>query len=499
MLPHPSPTPSYWTRSPISLQSSPPDFTQTPIVILGTGLTAVSVAYSLLPLTSAPVLVLDARSPCDGATGRNGGHCKVVPHEELSKLTPRFGAQRAAELVRFQMRHLASLREVCELVDAEAAGEKTEFREVETVDLYIDKEVFRDAKGNVETMRGVMPDVEVKVWEADEAREHFGANSRCHGAISYKAGALYPYRLVTGLWKYLLKRYPSRLAIIAHAPATSISVSPSPSAPFLIHTPSRTYSARHIIHATNAYASHLISSLRDRIVPVRAHMTSQRPGSLFPSLTSPGLRSWSVIYGQGFEYVTQRPSPDGKGDLLVGGGWARSPSGGADAIDVSADNDVEPFTARYLEGALRDLFAPKWGEGGGVELTWSGIIGVTPDSLPFVGRLGASATARVVPSSVTGTGAGRSVGKAGSGPAEWISAGYNGEGMVFAFLSGTALAAHVAGRESEEMPREPGMPAGKVSDWFPPELYISEERLSGDGVRRDPEGLFSCPPRGTSV
>lgn len=174
MLPHLSPTPSYWTRSAIPLPHSPtpkssPD---APVVILGTGLTAVSVAYALLPLLpSAHLVVLDARSPCNGATGRNGGHCKVVPHEELAKLTPRFGAERAAELVRFQMRHLQSLKEVCELVDANADGEKTEFRDVETVDLYLDEDLFRDARRRVDDMRRVMPDVEVKIWDASEARE----------------------------------------------------------------------------------------------------------------------------------------------------------------------------------------------------------------------------------------------------------------------------------------------------------------------------------------
>lgn len=173
MGPHQSPTPSYWTRSPIPLPSTPPgSFKEPPIIIIGSGITAVSTAYALLPLLpTAHLLVLDARSVCDGATGRNGGHCKVVPHEELAKLTPRFGAERAAALVRFQMRHLECLREICELVDQEGGGTETEFREVETVDLYIEKDVFDDAKGKVEAMRAVMPEVDVKVWAADSARK----------------------------------------------------------------------------------------------------------------------------------------------------------------------------------------------------------------------------------------------------------------------------------------------------------------------------------------
>lgn len=259
------------------------------------------------------------------------------------------------------------------------------------------------------------------------------------------------------------------------------SITADSEAPFRVHTRKGTFLAWHVIHATNAYASHLLPKLGDYIVPVRAYMTVQRPGTLFPKVS--GGRSWSVIYGSGFDYVTQRPSPNGTGDLLVGGGWARSPSRGADTIGVFDDSEVEPATVRYLEGILPTLFEPNWGMGGGLNMAWSGIIAVTPDTLPFVGRLDADITQRPLPRVDFGD---------GPGQAEWIAAGFNGEGMVFAFLSGVALAALVAGSESRERERRPGVPSGRVAEWFPAELYISETRLKGK-VRRDPEGLFSCP------
>ncbi|CAI4217377.1 unnamed protein product [Parascedosporium putredinis] len=132
------------------------------------------------------LIALDARRVCDGATGRNGGHCKLVPHEELAKLTPRFGQARAAELVRFQRRHIACLAAVCALVDAQLGepadpppdvtaaggdsrdddeGRETEFRDVETVDIYLEAGLFDEAKEKVETLRAVMPEIDVRVWE----------------------------------------------------------------------------------------------------------------------------------------------------------------------------------------------------------------------------------------------------------------------------------------------------------------------------------------------
>lgn len=282
------------------------------------------------------------------------------------------------------------------------------------------------------------------------------------------------------LWSHLLKKYPSRLTVLCNTPTTSIS--PGHKAPYLVHTSKGNYPARHVIHATNAYASHLIPSLEGRIVPVRAHMTSQRPGPNFRRFA--GGRSWSVIYPGAFDYVTQRPGTDSSGDLLIGGGLNRSASRGADAIGVSKDDGVDGSVIRYLEGVFPTLFERQPGATS-ADMAWSGIISVTPDGLPFVGRL---ETARAISKSPAGQ---------EPGPAEWIAAGYNGEGMVFAFLCGAALAAYVAGGENELLPRRPGVPGGRVSEWFPPELYVTKERLKG-GVRRDPEGAFSgvpAPPR----
>ena len=49
-------------------------------------------------------------------------------------------------------------------------------------------------------------------------------------------------------------------------------------------------------------------------------------------------------------------------------------------------------------------------------------------------------------------------------PGEWISAGYTGEGMVHAWMSGKALAYMLLGADAE------------IKPWFPEILRISEER-----------------------
>ncbi|KAG1775012.1 hypothetical protein EV702DRAFT_973857 [Suillus placidus] len=50
----------------------------------------------------------------------------------------------------------------------------------------------------------------------------------------------------------------------------------------------------------------------------------------------------------------------------------------------------------------------------------------------------------------------------GAAPVEWIAAGYSGEGMVHAWLSGKAMAEMVLGHEVEE--------------WFQDIIRVSEKR-----------------------
>ena len=172
-LPVPNPTSSFWqskpphpslvdTRSPVLPQ-------EVDVAIIGSGITGAAVARSLLDLsTPDKVVVLEARQLCSGATGRNGGHIKVSPHYELDYLVKAgLSLARAAEVVRFQLRHLGLLKGLCE---AEGVAE-AECREVETVDLYAEEEGFREAQGLVNLSREYVPEFEMEVFNGEEARE----------------------------------------------------------------------------------------------------------------------------------------------------------------------------------------------------------------------------------------------------------------------------------------------------------------------------------------
>jgi len=57
-------------------------------------------------------------------------------------------------------------------------------------------------------------------------------------------------------------------------------------------------------------------------------------------------------------------------------------------------------------------------------------------------------------------------------PGEWIAAGYSGEGMVHAWMSGKAVAHMVLGRERE------------IETWFPEMLRVTEKRWKDADVEK---------------
>ncbi|KAM5385245.1 hypothetical protein ACJZ2D_001206 [Fusarium nematophilum] len=464
--PVPAPTHPYWLDDPpfpALCDVKPDDLpSETDVVIIGSGITGAAVERTLLELSGSKedlgILVCEARQLCSGATGRNGGHIKATPYEVFAMFREKLGSEEARRIARFQRRHLEVLKQVGEVVP------EGEVREVQTVDLFLEREDFEKAKENVEEMREWMPEEECRIWEADEARkevsfEHhvesqslmnvqFGVNDLVVGAISYSAGALWPYRLVTGVWNDLLTRFPN-LSISTSTPVEGVSHNPD-SSPFsyTVNTSRGSIKTQHVIHATNAYAAHLVPSLRGSLTGALAHMSAQRPGESFPA--SQGGRSWSVIYSPGFDYVTQRPdNQDGSpGDLMIGGGFFRSRHQGLDQIGVWDDSQVHALPLMHVRGVMPTVFEPRWGGGSSLVKAWTGILGFTGDLMPFVGR-------------VPGCRAGPKSG------GEWIAAGFNGEGMVWAWLCGTALAVVVLGREEEELEESVGRPGGKLEEWFP--------------------------------
>lgn len=487
------PTVSQWQDDPpfpelVDMQSpgGPPPTAD--IVIIGSGISGVAIARTVLrelqrkgEIAGRRVVVLEARQLCSGATGRNGGHIKPSSHEVFHGLVHKRGLTpaRAARICAFQLSHVDVLTS---LAAAEGIEDLSECRRVETVDFAVDADTDARMKAMVDEFMPHAPDgFQMVSHTAEEARERFGVNGRVAGAVSYPAGALSPYRLVTALWRRLLDEFPGALAVETGTTVEEVRVNDentrsskledAGSFPYAVVTSRGQILARHVVHATNAYTSQLVPGLRGKGTPALCHMTAQRAADYFPD--KDGSRSWSVIFGQGFDYVTQRPT----GEMMIGGGYFQGPKQGMDLMGVSDDTKIDALTVMHLEGVMPTIFDPGYEvEGGGARVirAWSGAIGVTPDFMPLIGRLDPRITSRKVKQDSKGDG--------GVTPGEWISAYFCGDGMVWAWLCGVALGIMITGSEDEVLSAEPGRPAGKLEDWFPSELYAGWERVKGMDV-----------------
>lgn len=218
-------------------------------------------------------------------------------------------------------------------------------------------------------------------------------------------------------------------------------------------------------------------------------MTAQlpRPGLGETKRDWRGMRSF-VLYPSSsfscFDYLTQQlpraqesatyPSPSA--ELMLGGGFLRH-NAHLTEIGNADDRDWNRKVDDYLSNAMGDYF--RVGDNDEKERVigrWGGILAMSTDERPWVGR---------VPESLSHRGAvyrkdNFEWSKEGSislaPPGEWIAAGYSGEGMVHAWLSGKAVALMVLGVDE------------RTEGWFPEVYRITEGRCEGASV----EGMLGA-------
>ncbi|KAL2832728.1 FAD dependent oxidoreductase-domain-containing protein [Aspergillus pseudoustus] len=470
-LPTQNPTSSFWLRSPhpdLAEAQSTELPSEAEVVIIGSGVTGTSIARTLLNSRKPPrdtpnrpaVVILEARDVCSGATGRNGGHI-LETAEEFADLEEKHGLEAATKIMRFRMAHLSEM-----LAVAEEYGitEESQARKVQFLSVYFDEEGWSDAKRRVERLKECLTE-ESREWKLLEGTEIPRELSLPHaqGIVAGPAGAIWPYRFVTGILAHLKQEFPRELVIETNSPVTEITENSGARARhslrYLVQTSRGSVRARHVIHCTNAHASHLIPGLRGRIYPIRGQMSAQYPGNEFPC--QGGKHSWIFNYERGFDYLTQLPQSDTGKMMMLGGGFAQGEQGGLADIGVASDSELSLYADIHLSGALSAVFGREnWGAAPrpSVERMWTGNMGFSADGFPWVGRLPESLTQRENGQGLKG--------------AEWISAAFSGEGMVHAWCCGKAVATMLL-REDGELAES----VAKVLDLLPEQMLVTEQRV----------------------
>lgn len=137
-LPVPNPGPCVWTTRahPLDNYQSTSDLPATSdVLVIGSGFAGVATAYHIVKDNPDPpsVVLLDARSHCSGATGRNGGHIKPDTYYSTSKYERLYGAEQASALQKFESAQVLAVKQL-----VEREGLDCDFHLTRAVDVYMD-------------------------------------------------------------------------------------------------------------------------------------------------------------------------------------------------------------------------------------------------------------------------------------------------------------------------------------------------------------------------
>lgn len=220
IFPNDSPTRSAWQSPPskyAEYRSSDtlPEHTQ--VCIIGTGLSGISTAHHLL--TTDPkiaVVLLEARTFCSAATGRNGGHLTCDLYLSAPALLKAgFTPSQVRQHAQFEIDNFNALTE---LIHKENIA--CEYTPKKRYEICYSQEEFTDALEGVEAMRTCGDELPtVKVWQNPEASQLSGV--QCEGLIEHSyAASISPYKLVSGIMDKLMSKHGDRIQLFTQTRVT---------------------------------------------------------------------------------------------------------------------------------------------------------------------------------------------------------------------------------------------------------------------------------------
>jgi len=265
--------------------------------------------------------------------------------------------------------------------------------------------------------------------------------SNAKGAFVQKhAASVWPYKFVSWILERLLTANESSAPSFNLQTNTAVTrLQKTDDGSWIVHTERGMIATKKVLLTTNAYTSFLLPEFRDLIVPVRGEMSSlTSPRTMKPGTDNPPLEYSYGFMGNGDQsghqddYLVQRPYGLDKtgGELMFGGGRSYAAKGG---VGVSDDSSIDPPAAEYLRQQINFVLDTRSDE---TELKatyeWSGIMGFSRDSRPWVGAV----------SEDLGLGGGEGL---------FICAGFTGHGMPNACLSARAAVHLILGRKEEDI------------------------------------------------
>lgn len=266
-----------------------------------------------------------------------------------------------------------------------------DFRYATTIDVCLSQEFADQQAESFKAFKAAGGDTShIKIYEGDVAK----ATSRVSSTISayeWPAGSIHPAKLTHWILNDIISQ---GARLWTHCPGIKVVKNQDESASGLrwdVHTPRGIIAAETVIHCTNAYAAFLLPEVSHYITPCRSQVHA-----FVPSMSASGEKilqhTMSLRYGlRHFFSVNQRLAD---GIIILGGTGTRTISdSGAEPATRAPSFDDTTHNEQLAENSKREYSDVLIGTGTtsrpgeGLLNAWTGIIGLTPDSVPLIGPI----------------------------------------------------------------------------------------------------------------
>ncbi len=383
--------PSLWAATAHPLRDFPPleGDARADIVIIGAGYTGLSAAHHLADGGFDPI-VIEANRPGWGASGRNGGVLAAKFRIAFPDIAAAHGKAMAKRMHAIAHEAVDIVEQLVERFEIADAG-LTRSGQVKAAH---NRQALAHAAEEAQWLKAEMGDTTMSILSAAEVGQETGSTTFVGGVRNAGSGGIHPLNYLHGLADAAAQR---GIRIFAGTPARYLR---REGGGVLVETPGGTVRAKQAVIATNSYSdlTPATGQLRPTLVPFRSAIIATEP--LSPGLAA-GIMPTRRTYSETRRMMRWFRMVD---DRVVFGG--RGAFGKTDS----------PAAFRALHKAMVGIF-PTLAD---VPLAyrWSGLVAMTLDSVPHVGRLDHGLL---------------------------FAAGYNGAGVAMSSLMGRYLAAFARG------------------------------------------------------
>ncbi|MBB2203125.1 NAD(P)/FAD-dependent oxidoreductase [Gluconacetobacter tumulisoli] len=377
------------------------------VAIVGGGYTGLVTALSLARRGLSPI-VLDANRIGWGASGRNGGVVSGKFRQSLGDIASAHGIETARRMHMLAQQAVEHVGELIAAYDIPGAA----FSASGSLRCAHNLRALARLRAETEWFRSILGDPSYRILSAGEVAAETGSRGFVGGMLNVHGGIIHPLNYARGIAAGVVR---DGIALHEDTPVLRIW---RDGADMCLETPGGMVRAGQVVLASNAWSdlTPATRAIQRRVIPFRSAMIATEP----LQGAAAGLLSSERSYTETRRMMRWfRKS----GDRLIYGGRG------------AFGRDDKPSAFAALQRAMVRQFP----ELSGVRVThrWSGLVAMTLDSLPHVGRF----DDRVV-----------------------YAAGYNGTGVALASYIGTRVAAFVVGEKPDLGPLTAG-------PWRPIPLY----------------------------